>query len=191
MVRRLLPVFAVGAVALTAHAAWNRRILRRPTPVDEDITESIAVHIPARNEVDALGDALASVQRQRGVPQTTIHVLDDGSSDGTAEIAERAAADDPRVHVTRAPDEAPPPGWLGKNFACARLAESTPDASVLVFMDADVVLQPDALNALVHHLRSESADLVAPYPRQSAGSWLERLVQPLLAWSWMTTVPLG
>ena len=191
MVRRLLPVLAVGAVALTAHAAWNRRVLRRPTPVDADITESIAVHIPARNEADALGDALASVQQQRGVPQTTIHVLDDGSSDGTAEIAERAAADDPRVRVTRAPDEAPPPGWLGKNFACARLAESTPDASVLVFMDADVVLQPDALNALVHHLRSESADLVAPYPRQDAVTWLERLVQPLLAWSWMTTVPLG
>ena len=66
MVKRLLPVLAVGAVALTAHAAWNRRILRRPTPVDADITESIAVHIPARNEADALGDALASVQRCDG-----------------------------------------------------------------------------------------------------------------------------
>ena len=91
MVRRLLPALAVSAIAPTAHAAWNRRVLRRPTPVDEGITESIAVHIPARNEADALGDALASVQRQRGIPQTTIHVLDDGSSDGTAEIAERAA----------------------------------------------------------------------------------------------------
>ena len=86
MVRRLLPALAVGAIALTAHAAWNRRVLRRPTPVDADITESIAVHIPARNEADALGDALSSVQRQRGIPQATIHVLDDGSSDGTAEM---------------------------------------------------------------------------------------------------------
>ena len=150
MVRRLLPALAMGAIALTAHAALNRRVLQRPTPMDEDITESIAVHIPARNEADALGDALASVQRQRGIPQATIHVLDDGSSDGTAEIAERAAADDPRVRVTRAPDEAPPPGWLGKNFACARLAESTPDASVLV---SGVAILSDA-TAIVARLSS-------------------------------------
>lgn len=194
MVRRLpsiLPVLAVGAVALTAHTAWNLRKLRRPRPGDRIIDERVTVAIPARNEEDSLSEAIASVQRQRGVSDLTISVLDDGSTDHTAAIADRAAADDPRIRVTHAPDEDPPAGWLGKNYACARLAEAAPDASVLVFMDADVVLEPDAINALIHELRSDDTTLIAPYPRQLARTWLERLVQPLLAWSWMTTVPLG
>lgn len=190
MVKRLVPLVALGAVALTAHTAWNLRKLRRPEP-STSIDESVGVVIPARNEQDSLADALRSVQTQENLANLRIHVLDDGSSDGTAAIADAAAATDPRVRVTHTPDAEPPPGWLGKNYACARLADLASDASVLVFMDADVVLESNAINALVHELRRTDSTLIAPYPRQLAETWLERLVQPLLAWSWLTTVPLG
>lgn len=191
MVKRLVPFLALGAVALTAHTAWNLRKLRRLEPSATPIDEAIGVLIPARNEQDSLIDAVRSVQAQENLVNLSIHVLDDGSSDGTAVIADTAAASDSRVHVIHAPDADPPPGWLGKNYACARLADSAADARVLVFMDADVVLERDAINALVNELRSTDSTLIAPYPRQLAETWLERLVQPLLAWSWMTTVPLG
>mgnify|MGYP000959380471 CR=1 FL=1 len=191
MVKRLVPLLALGAVALTAHTAWNLRKLRRPQPSATAIDEAVSVVIPARNEQDSLADALRSVQAQDGLTNLSIHVLDDGSSDGTAAIADTAAASDSRVHVIHAPDADPPPGWLGKNYACARLADSAANAGVLVFMDADVALERDAINALVNELRSTDSTLIAPYPRQLAETWLERLVQPLLAWSWMTTVPLG
>jgi len=191
VVKRLVPLLALGAVALTAHTAWNLRKLRRPEPSATPIDEAISVLIPARNEQDSLTDAVRSVQAQENVANLSIHVLDDGSSDETAAIADAAAAADPRVRVTHAPDADPPPGWLGKNYACARLADSASDAHVLVFMDADVVLESHAVNALVHELRRTNSTLIAPYPRQLAETWLERLVQPLLAWSWMTTVPLG
>jgi glycosyltransferase involved in cell wall biosynthesis len=191
VVKRLVPLLALGAVALTAHTAFNLRKLRRPEPSVTAIDEAVSVVIPARNEQDSLTDALRSVQTQENVAHMSIHVLDDGSSDDTAAIADAAAAADQRVRVTHAPDADPPPGWLGKNYACSRLAGIASDARVLVFMDADVVLESNAINALVHELRRTNSTLIAPYPRQLAETWVERLVQPLLAWSWMTTVPLG
>jgi Glycosyl transferase family 21 len=61
---------------------------------------------------------------------------------------------------------------------------------VLVFVDADVVLAPRAISATVAALRTSGLDLLCPYPRQAAVSATERLVQPLLQWSWLTTLPL-
>lgn len=189
MVRKLVPWLAVGAAAFTVHTAWNLRHLRRSAAANTPVREKVAVLIPARDEESNLGSTLDSVCAQERVDRLEIHVLDDGSRDGTARIAQLHADADSRVQVHRRPDEAPPPGWLGKNYACARLADSV-DADVLVFVDADVRLAPAAIASMVHELRSGDFDLVAPYPRQEAAGPLERLVQPLLVWSWATTVPL-
>ena len=54
------------------------------------------------------------------------------------------------------------------------------DKGELVFVDADVVLEPFAVRAVVSTLRAADVGLVAPYPFQEAGTWLERLVQPLV-----------
>ena len=116
-------------------------------------------------------------------------VLDDGSTDGTASLVEALAATDPRLVLIRGEDAPPPPGWLGKPWACARLAAQA-TGSVLVFVDADVELRPHAVRALVATLRDNDLALVAPYPFQHAEGWLERLVQPLVTWAWAATMPV-
>ncbi|WP_342802389.1 glycosyltransferase, partial [Nocardia sp. No.11] len=73
---------------------------------------------------------------------------------------------------------------------CARLAART-DAAALVFVDADVRLAPHAIAAAVTELRRRGAGLVSAWPVQESGSATERLVQPLLAWSWASTLPVG
>ncbi len=87
---------------------------------------------------------------------------------------------------------APPPGWTGKSAACRRLAElaqvDSPAADVIVFVDADVRLAPDAVWAAVTALRSSGAALVCPWPEQRTGGLAEWLIQPLLSFSWMSTV---
>ena len=80
-------------------------------------------------------------------------------------------------------------GWLGKPHACAQLAAAA-SGDVLVFVDADVRLRPGAVRAAVHLLEASGLDLVAPHPRQETGTLSERLVQPLLQWSFLTTLPL-
>jgi hypothetical protein len=185
--RALTVVGSLGSVALTAHTVANLRSLRVP-PVDPPPAgERVSVLLPVRNEAAQVGEALAAVLDQIAVDDLEILVLDDGSTDGTADAVRAAAGDDPRVRlITGAP---PPPGWLGKPYACAQLAAAA-TGSVLVFVDADVRLAPQAVAASVALLRGARLDLVSPYPRQVAESMAERLVQPLLQWSWLTTLPL-
>jgi hypothetical protein len=167
---------------LTAHTAVNALLLRRPRR-DASTAERVAVLLPLRDEAARVTPCLESLLAQRGVPNLTIHVLDDGSTDGTADVVRAVAGDRVRLH-TGTP---PPDGWLGKPNACARLAEVAGDVDVLVFVDADVVLEPDAVAGAVALLRSAGVALLSPYPRIVGAG---RLVQPLLQWSWLTFLPL-
>ena len=116
-------------------------------------------------------------------------MLDDGSTDGTADVVRAAAAGDGRLRLVAGPPL--PEGWLGKPHACAALAEeASTTATVLAFVDADVTLRPHAIAAAVTELRAAGAGLLTPYPRILTGSVGERLVQPLLQWSWLTFLPL-
>lgn len=174
------------AVAGTVHAAVNTRLLRRPGRALTGAlhADRISVLIPARDEAAHIRDCLDSL-RQQAVRE--ILVLDDGSTDGTADLARSTG--DPRVRVLSG---APlPTGWLGKPWACAQLAAAAaPESDVLVFLDADVRLSPGAIAAAVELLLDSGLDLVTPHPRQVAVSAGERLVQPLLQWSFLTTLPL-
>jgi hypothetical protein len=185
--RALTLAGTLGSVALTAHTVANLRALRVPDVDPPPTTERVSVLLPVRDEAGQIGNCLSAVLDQISVPDLEILVLDDGSTDATADVVRAVAGDDPRVRLLTGTPL--PPGWLGKPHACAQLAAAA-TGSVLVFVDADVQLAPQAVAASVALLRDTGLDLVSPYPRQIAESMAERVVQPLLQWSWMTTLPL-
>ena len=188
MTRVLTRVGAGLAVAGTVHAGWNLHRLRVPPADPPPVAEPVAVLLPVRDEAPRVEACLRSLLAQTGVRDLRVLVLDDGSTDGTAEVVRRVAGADDRVRLLTGSDL--PDGWWGKPWACHQLSEQAGDAAVLVFVDADVVLEPHALAASVALLRWSGLDLVSPYPRQVAVGLAERLVQPLLQWSWLTLVPL-
>jgi hypothetical protein len=163
--------------ALSAHAWANGRLLRVPVPGTP--AARVSVLLPLRDEAARVGPCLAALRAQT-LPAEVL-VLDDGSTDGTADVV-RAAG------LTPLPGRPLPPGWLGKPHACQQLADAA-TGDVLVFLDADVVLAPGAVAATVALLERTGLDLVSPYPRQDAPG-ATRLLQPLLQWSWLTFLPL-
>lgn len=175
------------SVLLMLHAIINGLLLRRPLPA-RDIIESVAILVPCRNEAKEVAGLLASLRAQRHLPLLKIRILDDGSTDGTRALLHEHGGGDSRVEIL---DGAPlPDGWGGKTFACHQLALASIDADVLVFLDADVRLEADAVAQAIATLRAYQLALVSPYPRQISRTWSERLAQPLLQWSWLATLPL-
>jgi hypothetical protein len=185
-VSRLVRVCAGLSVLGALHAAVNTALLRRPPAAPRPVERRVTVVLPVRDEAGQVGDCLAAVLAQLGVDALRVVVVDDGSTDGTAAEV-RAVADD---RVTLLAGSPPARGWLGKPNACAQGAAAAGDVDVLVFLDADVRLQPDAIARAAAVLDDADLDLVSPWPRQLAGSAAERLVQPLQQWLWGTLLPL-
>jgi cellulose synthase/poly-beta-1,6-N-acetylglucosamine synthase-like glycosyltransferase len=179
-VSRLVAAGSLLAAAGAVHAAVNSALLRRPVLAGDpipagDLAPDVPVLVPARDEAAHIGACIDAVRGD-------VVVLDDESTDGTGDLARAAGA---RVLV----GTPPPPGWYGKPWACAQLAAAT-DSEVLVFVDADVRLSPGAVRAAIRLLDDAELDVICPFPRQVAGSLAERLIQPLLQWSWLTLLPL-
>ena len=177
---------AAISIGFASTALYNRLTLRQLRP--NGPVGPVTVCIPARNERTRLPALITDLRVQRGVALRVL-ILDDDSTDGTAAAASIAIDGDPRFQLL-SNHASPDPGWTGKAAACRRLAEGAGQADTLVFLDADVRLEPDAIAAAVAELRRSDVALLSPWPRQQAESMTERLVQPLLCWSWSSSLPI-
>jgi chlorobactene glucosyltransferase len=146
----------------------------------------VSVLIPARNEAAIIGATLHGLLAQDYAP-LEILVLDDRSEDGTGDVLARIACQTPQVNVLCG--QPLPPGWTGKNWACAQLAEAA-RGDILLFADADVRWQPGALRSVVTTMTELDAALLTIWPTQITESWVERLTVPLMAMTVMGYLPL-
>ncbi len=134
---------------------WKRRRLTQS--LIGDTAPTVSVVIPARNEERNLAGLLTSLKQQTHRPDEVI-VVDDGSTDRTAEIAQDYGATVLRV-------DQKPDGWLGKSWACQRGSEAA-QGDILLFVDADVCFKPEAIRCLLaESRRSEGVISVLPYHR--------------------------
>lgn len=184
MATTLIFVAVVISLLLTINTVINHFVLIRSKA--NRVNARVAILIPARNEEDSITAAVKSALGQELLDQFEVVVLNDASTDATAE--KLSALTHPKLRVINGEPELPK-GWLGKNWACHRLSESV-EADFLVFIDSDVTLQSSAVASAISSLTSNQLHLVSPYPRQLAPTLLARIVQPLLQWSWLTTVPI-
>ncbi len=146
---------------------------------------AVSVLIPARNEEATIGAACAAVLANEGVDLELI-VLDDHSADRTREIL--AAIGDPRLRVAGAPDL--PPGWSGKQHACAHLA-TLASHELMVFVDADVRLSPNALSRMAGFMQRNDVGLASGFPRQIVRTWSEVLLLPLIQFLLLGYLPMA
>ena len=146
-----------------------------------------SVLIPARDEEDNIAAALRSVLRSEEIDLEVV-VLDDGSTDRTAEIVREFVASDSRVRLEAALPL--PAGWCGKNFACHQLA-ALARHPLLVFMDADVrVSRPDSLARLAQFVEQSGAALASGVPYEETCGLMEKLIIPLIHFVLLGFLPI-
>ena len=172
------------AIVLLWISVANFLTMRRPQSAS--LTEqSVTVLIPVRNEAENIVELIDSLTKQSHLSSLEIIFIDDSSTDGTNKLLKTALSEGAPIKVVSAPSL--PHGWLGKPWALQQgylIARS----EIIVTLDADVRLTPTAISQAIAMM--DERDFISPYPRQIAISFAERLIQPLLQWSWMTTVPL-
>ena len=160
--------------------------LRRYLPPDEAANlPAVSVLIPARNEESNIAEATAAILASKNVELELI-VLDDNSTDRTPDILRDMA--DPRMRVVNGIPL--PAGWSGKQHACATLATHA-RYDLMVFVDADVRLAPDALNRMAGFMERRALGLASGFPRQVTRSWAEVLLLPLIHFLLMGYLPMA
>ncbi len=157
---------------------WGRawRLVRRPTLPEE--TPWLSICIPARNEAENIGPCITAALAARW-PSLEVVLVDDRSTDGTTDVALAAAGGDERLRII--PGTEPRPGWAGKSWACARAAGEA-RGELLLFIDADVRIDPDAPAALVSTLVEERLALLSVFGTWDLQSFWERAVIPAVGW---------
>ena len=181
------------AIVPAALWVWNMLLYREPEAGSCAemghcvLPDPVSVLIPARNEERVIAASLGSLLASRGV-QIEIIVLDDSSTDRTAEIVLSFAARDSRVRLESSPPL--PRGWNSKPHACHALAGMA-HSNILCFLDADVRLAPDALARMSAFLGRSGSDLVSGFPRQETETPLEWLLLPLIHFVLLSYLPLA
>jgi glycosyltransferase involved in cell wall biosynthesis len=135
----------------------------------------ISAIVPARNEEAVIA---ACVESLLGQPEITeILVVNDQSTDATAEIVRRLMTGSPKVRLLET--HGLPSGWVGKNNAVAIGARQATGAWLL-FTDADAEHEPGAAARALQLAQENHADLVSFSPEQITKEWYEKSLIPFV-----------
>ena len=155
---------------------WHRR--HRLPDAPSVALPRLSICIPARDEAHQIAACVRSALAQDH-PDIDVIVVDDCSTDGTADAARAAAPSDVRLRVVR--NAPPPPGWAGKPWACQRAAAEAAGAHLL-FVDADVVLAPDAARRAAAALVDRRLGMLSVFGTWRLESFWEQVAIPVIGW---------
>src|SRR5215813_3125957 len=177
---------AAGVVSLliwlylfAAHGQfWRVRKIVVQKPLEPAARARIAVMVPARDEADVVDRTVASLLNQGGGHSIHVFLVDDASSDSTAEVAGRAAQDAGKPAMLTVMHGLPlTPGWSGKLWAVKQGLEQARalDPDFFLLTDADIEHAPDSLNSLVAIAETGGYDLASFMVRLECSTFAERM----------------
>lgn len=171
-------IITLGSLSLLIlNYLLNLKVFRFPRiPELPASTPLLSVLVPARNEEKRIRPCLETLADSK-YPNLEILVLDDHSSDGTADLVQKMAQGDPRIRLRSGRDL--PAGWTGKAWACHQLAREA-RGEFLVFVDADTRFSDITLSQTVALAMNKKADLISLWPFLEAKTWSEHLVIPFV-----------
>jgi hopene-associated glycosyltransferase HpnB len=192
------------AVAVIALAIWGYLLTARGgfwrcndrddwTGLELSPLPHIAAVVPARNEAATVAESVGSLLRQEYRGAWTVIVVDDDSSDATAEIVRGIGHDSDRLHLVTS--RGLPSGWTGKLWALKQGIEAamalpqSPD--YLLLSDADIVHPPDSVSRLVGHAHPNGLVLTSLMVKLRCETFAERATIPAFIFFFQMLYPFA
>ena len=192
-------MLVLAGVALLAALAWVYllagrggfwRTDQRLPPVDPrwapERWPSVVAVVPARDEAAILPHTLPSLLAQDYPGELAVLLVDDGSTDGTADVAAALGRDRPLRVVRAGP---PPAGWAGKVHAMATGLEAAGECDYVLFTDADIGYAAYTLAELVRAAAAGDRALVSQMALLRADNGWERLIVPAFVYFFAQLYP--
>lgn len=161
-----------------------RSLYNQPSfPSDGNKAPFVSICIPARNEEAVIERCVTSALKQN-YPNFEVLVLDDNSTDGTTQILEKLSGIINNLHHINGKPK--PEDWLGKPWACYQLSKHA-GGEYLIFIDADVWLEEQAISKAVNAL--QHSDTITVWPKQHLKTFWEKLIIPMIYYGLYTLLP--
>lgn len=151
--------------------------------IDSGLAPLVSVCIPARNEEEVIDRCVTSALKQ-DYPNFEVLVLDDNSTDRTSQILSKLSGIINNLHHLNGKPK--PDDWLGKPWACHQLSQQS-NGDYLVFIDADVWLEEQAISKAVNAL--QNSDTITVWPKQHMETFWEKLIIPMIYYGLYSLLP--
>jgi len=189
----LCPAIAWTYLLLARGSFWrvNDKLASENTRLSLPVPPMAAV-VPARNEADVIGQTIVSLLNQHSDHSLHVFLVDDESSDGTAEAAREAARQIGKSELLTTIEGRPlPVGWSGKLWAIEQGIERAKKISprFLLLTDADIVHAPDNVSALLGIAESGKYDLVSLMVKLHCETLAEKLLIPAFVFFFFKLYP--
>ncbi|MGB8602829.1 MAG: glycosyltransferase [Rhizomicrobium sp.] len=191
LILSLLPLAIWLVLVFARHSFWLMRERDSLNGLERPMSwPSVAAVVPARDEAETIERTLKSLLAQDYAGSFRIILVDDQSSDGTAELAR--ALNDARIDILTGVEH--PEGWTGKLFALSQgvaALDGWHAPEYLWFTDADIAHKPDSLRALVTRAEAEGLVLTSLMARLNCTSFAEKFLIPAFVFFFAMLYPFG
>ena len=170
----------IAALALLAWVyllAWHRRFWQSGPelhPAAPQVAPDVAIVVPARDEAGTIAACIGSLLAQDYAGQFRVVLVDDGSTDGTGDLACALPGADRLQVIAGSPR---PAGWAGKLWAVQQGVAAT-TAELVLLTDADITHDPRHLATLVAQAERSGVDMVSEMVALNCTSPAERSLVP-------------
>ena len=186
---------SIWAYLLVARGAfWRCRPRDTQEAAPPAVWPPVVAVVPARDEAPHIGESIGSLLRQDYPGPLTVILVDDDSTDGTKEVAERVATSSSTGNrLVVIGSGGPPRGWTGKlwavNQGIARAMSERP--AYLLLTDADIVHAPGNLRWLVGHAQGDNFVLTSLMAKLRCESFAERSHNPAFIFFFQMLYPFS